>query len=116
MADLSQRVNGFTDEKIQRSIRVLTDYDMNRPELVYFEWKIDHPHPSNHKNWQCFDYIASWLKDNDVWFSVSAFQVDQCQIFVHSREHRTMLKMMFEPASPPSPTISVKQNPWFKFK
>jgi hypothetical protein len=116
MADLSQRVNGFTDEKIQRSIRVITDYSPDKPELVFFEWKPDHPHPSTHKGWQCLDFITSWLKENNIHFSVSAFQADQCHIFVHSREARTMLKMMFEQSDKPMSTMGVYQDRWFGFK
>lgn len=97
MANLSQKVNGFTDDLIHKSITVAVDYDPDRPELVLFEWKPLHKYPSNHKNWQCFDYITSWLKENDIWFSVGAFQIDQCDIYVHSKEARAMLKMMFNP-------------------
>lgn len=97
MADLSQKVNGFTDDLIRKSITVAVEYDPDHPELVLFEWKPKHEYPSNHKNWQCFDYITSWLKENDIWFSVGAFQADQCDIYVHSKEARTMLKMMFAP-------------------
>ncbi len=97
MADRSQKINKFTDDMIQKSISVNTDYDINRPELVYFVWKIpDSLYETNHKNWQCFDFITSWLKDNDIWFSVSRFSETQCEIYVHSREAQTMLKLTFD--------------------
>lgn len=93
MADKARQITKFFDDRIRASICVAVDYDPTRPELVFFTWKPQHPY----KNWQCFDYITSWLKQNDIWFSVGAFQVNQCDIFVHSREARAMLKLMFDP-------------------
>ncbi len=64
------------------------------PELVIFHWAVQ----SNHRNWLCLDHVTSWLKDNDVWFTVSSYMSSGCEIYVHDPEARTMLKLKFQAA------------------
>jgi len=88
------QINNFTEQDIIDSVRVYVCCDYNRPEMVYFVW---HDVDSMHKKWECFNFITNWLEENNLWFTVSTFQHNQCEIFVHSQEARTMLKLMFQP-------------------
>ncbi len=92
-------------EKIIPTIRVTQDYDHNAPEAVHFCWKQD----SNHMNWMCFHFITDYLIENDVWFTVTRFQVNECELLIHGREARTMCKIMF-PAGDYEPRLHNAAN------
>lgn len=102
MADKSQEINGFTDDLIHSSISIEeASYQNKNSELVVFYWNPQHKYSTSHKCWQCFDYITSWLKENDAHFTVSSFQRNQCSIYIHDTRIRFAIKMMFSHVNTP---------------
>lgn len=79
--------------KLASSIYVTMDYDPQAPEIVHVTWDNQ---DTNHMNWRCFHYFTDYLIENEVWFTVSRFQVNEAEVFVHSEEARAMLKLMFQ--------------------
>ena len=70
-------------------IRVITDHVPELPERVY--WR--HECESNDESWQCVLDIADWLKQNNIEYYVTAFQVNQSSMTIPSDEARTLIRL-----------------------
>jgi len=96
------RHDKLTPKQIHKAIRVafiaplgVFPVLVSSPHSVCFRWDME-SQSSNHKNWQCFDYIINILKEADVEFTVDSFQVNRCNIDVYCPETRLMFKLMFD--------------------
>lgn len=71
------------------NIYVMTDHVPELPDRVY--WR--HETHSNDESWQCVLEIADWLKQNNIEYYVTAFQVNQTSMNITSAEARTMIRL-----------------------